>query len=42
MISANYSGGGFFRPAKSQFRDPDGTGRDPYIYKNNGGFCPER
>ena len=36
------STGGYFRASKSQFRNPDGTGRDPYIYKNNGGFCPER
>ena len=42
MISANYSTGGFFRPAKSQFYNPNGTARDTYIYKDNGGFCPER
>jgi hypothetical protein len=34
--------GGLFRPAKSQFYYPDGTGRDPYVFLNNGGFCPEK
>lgn len=24
---------------KSQFYSGDGTGRDTYIYNNNGGFC---
>lgn len=25
--------------SKSQFYSGDGTGRDTYIYNNNGGFC---
>ena len=28
--------------SKTQFYGGDGTGRDTYIYMNNGGFCPEK
>ena len=28
--------------SKAQFYGGDGTGRDTYIYMNNGGFCPEK
>ena len=28
--------------SKNQFYGGDGTGRDTYIYNNNGGFCPEK
>ena len=28
--------------SKNQFYGGDGTGRDMYIYNNNGGFCPEK
>lgn len=38
-MSKTYSGG-FFSPAKAQFYYPDGTGRDPYVFQNNGGFYP--
>ena len=36
------SGGGSFIPHKNQYYYPDGTGRDPYVYSNNGGFMPEK
>ena len=26
-------------PGKTQYYGVDGTGRDTYIYNNNGGFC---
>jgi len=38
----NTASSGMFKPNKSQFYYPDGTGRDPYVYANNGGFCPEK
>jgi len=41
MQSKSHSGG-FFQPAKAQFYYPDGTGRDPYVFLNNGGFYPEK
>ena len=28
--------------SKNQFYGGDGTGRDTYIYMDNGGFCPEK
>lgn len=28
--------------SKNQFYGGDGTGRDTYIYTNNGGFCPDK
>ena len=28
--------------SKNQFYGGDGTGRDTYIYNNNGGFCPDK
>lgn len=42
MNKSQIATGGMFNPSKSQFRGPDGTGRDPYIYNNNGGFCPPK
>lgn len=39
-----YSGGAITRTnlgaSKTQFYAGDGTGRDTYVYNNNGGFCP--
>eukprot|EP00347_Sterkiella_histriomuscorum_P021970 403332137 len=39
-----YSGGVLTRThmgqSKTQFYSGDGTGRDTYVYNNNGGFCP--
>lgn len=32
----------FMNMSKSQYYYSDGTGRDAYIYANNGGFCPEK
>ena len=29
-------------PTKTQFYNPNGAGRDSYIYGNNGGFCPAK
>ena len=39
-----YSGGVLSKTnmhqSKTQFYSGDGTGRDTYVYNNNGGFCP--
>ena len=39
-----YSGAAITRTnlgaSKTQFYAGDGTGRDTYVYNNNGGFCP--
>ena len=31
-----------FSASKKQFYGAEGTGRDTYIYRDNGGFCPMR
>jgi hypothetical protein len=31
-----------FSASKKQFYGAEGTGRDSYIYRDNGGFCPMR
>ena len=35
-----FTGGSMMGASKTQFYSGNGSGRDTYIYNNNGGFCP--
>lgn len=41
VVATSPVSGKLVKPFSSQYYPPNGTGRDTYIIKNNGGFCYE-